>query len=500
MDMSSVKDNKKSRFYQYGALIVAICMVVAGGVYGTVTINETSGIADDNGTIIDFAGRYAVLNNLSIGGTEINGSYSEYETLIENSLGRYYPATEQGLKSAVNDLNNQTGYVDGKWNTITLTSMLKLGTQCELRNIKLVLGNSADCTMIMNYDLTNGNDDIYIHDIILEGNGENQSPKNSTSVLIYNNEPCGIFLINCDNVNIHDVNITNTQFGGCYVQQGNRATLRNVDIYKAGNWLDSVGYTPYDCYSAVGIYLYNTTNSTMSQCNVHDVWSAGIVVESTLPSIKPYRCYYTTVSDCVVTDSTISFYCEDSENVTFIGCHASDTSLKNTNFSLAVGFYSKKYTTSNIKYIGCTATNIDSYGFFVSGNNTLIDGCTIVGANRSIQMENCNRVVVTNNHMINSEKYGIVFSTVTNATCTNNMIQKWDADGVGISISSLSNSLVMGNTFLDNANIGIMDDNGDDGNAVMFNRFYNVSVPLYQVVERVNCTDYDNWNFYIGVS
>lgn len=482
------------------------------------TYHITSALMTEWNTSYDERGSQIAGENLTWSGSQLNSKYHNC-TYIWNSNDNHYPATETGLQDAIDNIDNESGsWVDGGGNNISISKILKVGTG-EFRNFRLYLADNADCTMIMNYDLTNGNNDIYIHHVTLDGNGENQPWKNSTDVDIWDHEPCGIFLINCDDVTIRDVNISYTQFLGLVIQQGKRPVVDNVRVSYAGDWLDNVPYTPSDCYSASGIFMYNSTECIVTNCHVFDVWAAGIIIESTLPSYNPYRCYYSSVSNCVVVNSTIAFYCEDAENVSFINCVSNDTMLKNTAYSLDVGFLAKTINTRNIKFIGCSTSN-SYYGFSVGGNGSEIVSCTaryvhkgiICAANYSSVVNN--KVIYGTNigisytgrdgdvsgNTINNCLEGIRISASNTSVYRNHINNCTDLWGNGIVLSSADNCTFLGNYIIGDGgyypNTGFYGGNTDVNCRILFNTISGIANDILQCNAQVNCTG-DNWNYLL---
>lgn len=426
---------------------------------------------------------------------------------ITNSNGGCWEATETGLQDAIDDLNNESGWVDGGNNNISISSTIYLGTGCKLRNVELYLVGNSDCTMIENYDITNGNDDIKIYYVTLDGNEDGQTADDSVGSWDGTrfNIPFGIYLINCDNVEISHCNVSNIQLGGIYVQESEKPNIHHNHINKIGDSFDAGD--PADCYTAGGIYLFNTTKGIVSKNHIVDTYAFGICVESTLPSVTPYRCHYTLVDGNYVENTSIAFYCEDAENITFSNNIVNEIYLKDSDLfgggAFGMGFFAKAGGNVNkLTYIGNQVHNGRSTGcrgFNIHSNNSKITDSLITNFYRGIHYGGCEGLV-SNNHIEGTTQYSIYFDTAENVTCTQNICQDWGGGSAAIRISSLFNSLVMMNTMLDNVNIGIYGSNSDNGNFVLFNHFENVNIELYQVGDRVNCTGYADWNFYTGVS
>ena len=108
-----------------------------------------------------------------------------------------------------------------------------------------------------------------------------------------------------------------------------------------------------------------------------------------------------------------------------------------------------------------------------------------------------------NNHFHNSENYGVSLSGKNNTFMGNHIVHcaQW---GAGVGISGLEDSTLSFNTIIgiggSYPNLGFYGDNGDTDCVILFNTFQDVDNEIYQCNARVNCTGYDDWNFYTGVS
>lgn len=391
----------------------------------------------------------------------ITSTGDSFDTFIRNSKGNYWTATAANAQDAVDDLANVSGWVDFGKNNITLTTTLRIGTNCEIRNFHFFLAaNTNNVTMIMNYDTTNGNPGIYIHDGYLNGNGLNQLEWYTTdthAVKWYHNqtgllhtEHNGIFLIKCSNSTVRDITIYNTLYGALFFQQSKNIITEDVRVFGVGRHLEvcpATGGSVGNCYSSGGIYLYNCSGSVINNCVINRTWSYGICSESTLPSLVNYRVGHNAISDCLVSNTTIGYYFEDQNYITVTNCVAKDGKLKNAAFAIAVGFYAKTLTTDRISFIGCEVNRFN-HGFLVGANNLTINGCRIVdvpldgiessgndviisnnnieGCNRNIYLSAGSRIIISGNHIYGSADsgYGILLTNTKNVSMSHNDIHQ----------------------------------------------------------------------------
>ncbi len=358
---------------------------------------------------------YVVYSDRTI--TDIN---DDIYTQIFNSKGNHTTATAANAQLLVNQLNNQTGWVDFNRNNITLTSTLKLGTNCEIRNFHFYLGTSASVTMIMNHDLTNGNSGIYIHDGYLNGNGINQPHENS-SATVYD-QPCGIYLVKCGNATVQDVTIYNTMFLGLCFQQSKNNIADGVKVFYAGKHHMDAPYTPGDCFSAGGIALYNASDGLITRCITNHTWSYGICLEGFLPCPVGYRTHHSTISDCIVSNTTIGVYVgEDCSNSSVVNCIIKDGKMYNAAFALSCAFGSGAATSDGLKIIGCQIDRWDN-GIGLGGNNLTIMGCKIDRIDRYTMELSGSDISLSNNDLRKCGGYQMKIDNSKRVTINGNHI------------------------------------------------------------------------------
>jgi hypothetical protein len=297
-------------------------------------------------------------------------------TYITNSKGNYWTATGANAQLAVNDLGNLTGWVDFNKQFINLTTALKLGSYCEIRNFNFGLVNNANTSVINNYNIVTGNTGIYIHDGYINGNGANQPIWWGVTSL--KNRYChGINFTRVINSQIDHVVINKAHSSGILWYLGNNASVSYCDIYNSG-----IGYESqnYQHWWAKGIFFDAVNYSTISNCLIDGAFSGGIVVETTsLTATYSTMCHDVIVSNCIARNTEVGFYIEQARKITLDSCVATDCDRYKV-YHAATGFNIISPSYDNL-ITGCTATysgtTNHTYGdnFLISGNNNTLIGC-----------------------------------------------------------------------------------------------------------------------------
>lgn len=399
-------ERKLNKMYA-GAIALMMVSIIFASVFATRTFT------DSNDT---WTGTIVQSGNLDFK----SGSYFNLSKKIVNSKGHVYNASAANAQAAVYDLGNTTGWVDFNRQNITLTSTLKLGTNCEIRNFHFYLGTSASVTMIMNHDLTNGNNGIYIHDGYLNGNGINQ-PNENSSFLIYD-QPCGIFLLKCSNSTVCDITIYNTMFGGVGFQQSKNNIIKNVKVFYAGLHHMVASYTPGDCYSAGGISLFNCSDGLIDCCITNHTWSYGICLEGFLPCPVSYRTHHSTISNCIVSNTTIGIYVgEDCSNSTVENCFIKDGKMYNAAYALSWAVGSNAVTSDGLRITDCTIDRWDN-GIGLATNNLTISGLKTSRIDRYTMELTGKDIIISDCSLKSSGGYQIYLSSAERVSINGNNI------------------------------------------------------------------------------
>jgi parallel beta-helix repeat protein len=312
------------------------------GTYGNINIYQPDNISIHNCDIYDTSAtvQYGIKeggttdynfftdNNLygtfTVGTAYIIGSNTvvrnnegyDYDSLrddkIWNSNGHYYPATESGLQDAINNLNNESGWVDGGNNNISISNSIYIGKNLDLSNLKLYLADSANETMITSY--SGGCENSYLHDIILDGNNENQPVwwhVGDRSIFAH-----GIYLVNFDYGILENINVSNTQSSGIIIDDSEFVTVDKCTVLNAASGYITSGHTHW---WSKAIMLWYCNNSIITNCFTNNSYAGGIVFEADAEATHASNGI---ISDCYVGFTEYGFYIEDADNVTISNCIA----------------------------------------------------------------------------------------------------------------------------------------------------------------------------------
>ena len=423
-----------------------------------------------------------------------SGSGDWETTKIMTSNGDNYTASEANLQAAIDSLDNTTGWVDGGNNSITLTSTLYVGTGCTLRNVKLTLGNAANCTMIRNYDITNGNDNITIHDVILEGNSGGQDVWYDA----FYSYVCGIYLISCDYANIYNVRVNDTQSQGIFIKYGHHINVHDCFFTNIGSSFDGSGLAHY---CACGVWYWGTNDSTISGCHVDNAFSEGYVFDGN--DVRPNNC---TIIGCSSTNTGFGIFFESADYINVIGCTlscGSDDAWSGVNKARCLNFPNDCPT--HIMVTGCIlrdtfrAVGINS-GKYISISDTTITNVTNYAVNDAGDYNS-----FIGNTIADIGSIGMVLAG-SNTTVALNTITRCGQWSYGMSIASADRALIIGNRIFGTGNTfperGIYGNNADTNCAIVYNQMWGCNPAHYisSCNARVNCTGFDDWNFYPGVS
>jgi hypothetical protein len=268
-------------------------------------------------------------------------------------------------------------------------------------------------------------------------------------------------------------NTKNCAFTNCQAwNNGDSGDNKGGNFYTSGSEVtligcvssDSVGYGYYlgsysimtGCVSdtdRIGLYTYGTgniiTGCRFESNTVTTTWMGAMYLSAYMDNDE-----CTTVSDCFFDDSAGNAIMVEMDDVIITGCHFEDIGRSAIASS----------TGTNLTIINNYASDITGHGF----------------------------------ELITSEFSKIAFNTIYNCGQTNS----------GIYLSAVFNSSIIGNIIMGKGtqypDIGIECVGGTDSdyNRIMFNTFDGVTTEISSLGtnSRVNCTGYDDWNFYTGVS
>lgn len=492
----------------------------------------------------------------------VTESSDDVVSLIRNSNGNYWTPSFANLQLAINDIDNDTmGWVDGGNNSFTQTVSLNVGSG-EFMNFELILGNNANVTMITNYDRTNGNDYIKIHDVTLEGNSLQQEE------FLYGGywSSCnhGIHLDRCDYTEIYNVLINNTHSLGILIEQSDYVNVHDSYITNSG-WLYEQSGNSLEHYPGSGIYYYNTSHSTIDNIQVINPYACGIIIESFLNPGEKWWSGNCSVSNCIVTDSGVAYYFEDSDFITLTGCvsvNSTDTSCWGTvsagvrcspntknimvsNLVVNGSYYGMMIAGTNHTFRGIVINDCSNDGIYDDSEDTLYFGIRIIdtasegiytqGYRNTIQscelwrntgvaisihssadhtrvfdnkVYNCGNTIllssadylhITGNKFVNPTYRCIELQGDLGGLVSNNWLEV-TGNYAGVRLNSAENWTII-NNYIDGY-YGVREQGTSDHNTIMFNDiqgFFDATV-IIGPNTRVNYTGLDEWNDYNGVS
>jgi len=614
----------KSRI-PYGIVIVGLMLVMTSFVHSA-TIFSDEGISDDSfGTMMSFDGDWLSLanasftSNISIAGTTIDSTkISAWDAggagadgyflngTIQNSNGNSWTATGANIQQAIWDLNSTGGTVWIPSGNISLSSSLKIPSNVELCGVGnasiLWLNSNSNCSVITNYDTTNGNKDIYIHNLRIEGNGLNQ-PEWSAGFTPAHECNHGIFLDKVDNFKLERLTINNTHSSGIYTRDGLYGKSIDNYITNAGKLYKDSG-NDYPNYWAKGIMHDNVSHSIISDNIVNNTYASGIAFENIDETNPEWYSHDVIVSDNLVSDSNYGIYAElcfncvvdgnivrDCTNDAVYGSAAGffeDATCFNNHFSDNLAYNCGEGGGSGMNYIlsgdnttvdhchsvdsnnvgfvlygsgqrliGCTSNGDTGYGILLEAGNYTVQNCEVRGSGNDAiytsddvsgnhwgKIEGClvegsgdegiesfdynvsiigntirggtgsgieingDHSTVLNNNVLMVGSHCIRIINSLYGKCDHNYVYGSAGDyGYGIQASSSNNWTFIGNTIIQSDSlspyIGIKETGTSDYNKVLLNDLigsFNEYVTVSGSNTRVNCTGYDDWNFYNGVS
>jgi parallel beta-helix repeat protein len=239
-------------------------------------------------------------------------------------------------------------------------------------------------------------------------------------------------------------------FSPLTIQQGQRTIVDRVKIYDTGMKYWNDGETGDD-YSTGGLFMYNSSYSTISNVIVKDVFSTGICIESTLPSLVQYRQEQAVISNCIVDNATIGLYFEDCDNVVASNCIIQNCdTVKVSAFSLAMAVNGKVATTSNITLIGLRIIDCAN-GILSDSDNLTIIGCDFRGITRYAMELKGEDITVSDNTIYKPTSMGIYVNGVDRGTITGNKIYGGAGWGYAIRVSNAHYTTFSGNVITQSA-------------------------------------------------
>ncbi len=263
-----------------------------------------------------------------------------------------------------------------------------------------------------------------------------------------------VYLINCSNITVKDLTLTDNVYG-VYLMNTDNSLIENINASIDIN----------------GIYLYNSSNNNVSG-NIADNDQYGILLD--------YSSNYNKISDNSLNSNTFGFGLSHSSNNTTI--------MDNTAIGNGDGIY-----------LGLSSDNNAT-------NNTVITN----GAGFRVDMSNNTNV---SDNIVSGNSNGIYFDTSDNNSLWNNTIQNNDeglilygSNGNNVTRNGITGNTNAGISFFDSANnvvwLNVVTGNGQnlpDYTGGFFN-YWNSSTPLEYDIGASSFLNYTGnyWGDYVG--
>lgn len=334
---------------------------------------------------------------------------------ITNSLGDISNANNRSeLQRLIWRLNSTNGgWVDGGKQNISISSTIYLGNNIELRNVKLWLANGANCTMIRNYDTTNGNYNIYIHDVTLFGNSMNHEVWHAT-IYPHSEGRHLILFWNVNHARIERINGTNAIHSGIWLRLSKNITIVNNEISWSGKKYNVINFPGWFCK---GIFTQSCRYISISNNIIHDTWAGAVCFEST------WAAPYSGLSSDWVADSNVIYNCHTG----FWIENGRDGIISNNIINNCSKYGAYNYPADKTPPHGIIGST-NSYNVTVDGNKISYCGnrSGIVSVGYSIL--GGKNFIITNNYITNSYGRGIGISD--NCIVSNNNISITRSTGI----------------------------------------------------------------------
>jgi len=407
----------------------------------------------------------------------ITSSSDNIDTFIRNSNGKYWTASAANLQSAIDDLDNESGWVDGSGASVTgVSTTIKVGDYCTLKNIRIIHGSGANVTAITNYDTSNGNTHITLENIFIDMQG-------TTCTESYENHPYshanGVTLRKCDNTTIKGCELNNTVGCAIYLMVCDDSVVRDNTITHAGLTFEGSALL---ANHVNGVFIDSSENCKILDNHIMDVYSCGITTEMRLGYKRSshilidgntitdamYGIYVERVSNHTITNNVITdiakteAYSSGAASGLRIGASTdvlcvndtliSDNIISNCGSdSVSCGIYADGYrnTIANNKVYEQTGYGL-SLGF---GSDNICKGNSFDTTTNSAITGVSYNTVFDGNIISESAVYGIAYSpsTASSNECSvisNNLIMGTD----GVRINS-HNMVISGNTITDTSDM-----------------------------------------------
>jgi parallel beta-helix repeat protein len=390
------------------------------------------------------------------------GDFKPNITYITNSKGYHFPVTEQGLQSAIYDLNSTNGgSVELPVCNISLSNRstggkapIKLTNNVWLKGQGkksiLYLTDRVNKSIITNFDTTNGNKNIKVSDLRVEGNGLHQDEYWHFNANKYT-YAYGIIFRQVTGGTVESVVSNNTQATGIYFRWGTNNTI--INCVASNNALRyKISGNGYDNWFGKGIWLDGSNYSLISGCIVDRAYGTGITVENEDASQTNEATWQhnVVVTGCTVFRVNYGFYTEWSKDIVFEGCVADSCNFTDV-YDGAAGFRCGQ-TSQRVTYTGCTARNCGvagsdaNCGYSNVGKFTKYVGCSSFNSYNGFESYGQN---VSYEACSSHRDVGSGFKTEGNTTYSNCRVDGSGEYGISIYGASCFLAKVFGCVFSD---------------------------------------------------
>ena len=222
-----------------------------------------------------------------------------------------------------------------------------------------------------------------------------------------------VYAINCTNVSMQDINITNEYYGVLFYETDN-STIENATISECN----------------YGIYLSSSASNTLTNNTANDnVVSISLYLNSASNTLTN-----NTANDNVV---GISPYYSDSNTLT------NNTASNNSNYGILLSSSASNTLTNNT---ACNNSDCGIYLYSNSDNNTLTNNTASNNSHHGIYLRSSDNNTLTNNTASNNSNYGISLDNSASNTLTNNQVDNNTPYDLRLysSASNLINPLILG--------------------------------------------------------
>jgi len=366
----------------------------------------------------------------------ITDSSDTIETYIRNSNGNYWDATGANIQLAINDASGGWVEIPGDTN-ITITTHLTIPDNVWLRgggnSSILYLEDGADDNIIENSDQTNGNTGIKITDLVLDGNGWEQTLWDGNIATHAGDKYNGIYFKNVYNSSVTRCYIHDTACAGIVTWEDENNYYCNNWITKAG--LQWEGHHPADWHPC-GILSFSADNCHYDSNTIWSIYSNGISTEKRVSLGSTNN----TINNNIIYDCFYGIYIENVNNHTISDniisdCNKEDAYIPTTHaggIRLGAGIYPVDDTiVSNNIITSCgNLSSANGFGIYSEGDGNIFTGNTVIDSQGyGIYIGSGDYNILTSNTVSYSGDEAITMAAL-NSIVSNNIVEFSTGNGI----------------------------------------------------------------------